>query len=89
MIKLSQDFFDIELLKSHRGFHTITMKEFLQIEACQGGLGSLAKGNKGMLPKNNNSELWGQDLWWYLNNVAGNFLIAIDLINPLVYHVYT
>ena len=65
-----EDFFDIELLKSHKGFHTITMKEFMETEACQGGLGSEQTKTKGMLPKGNNSEIWGQDLWWYLNKVA-------------------
>merc|ERR1719201_1125453 len=46
------------------------MKQFLTQEACQGGLGSKEKGTKGLLPGKNNSDLWGQELWWYLNKVA-------------------
>merc|ERR1711991_27449 len=59
------DFFDIDLLESHKGFHTISMKQFLTQEACQGGLGNEATGTKGLLPAKNNSDLWGQELWWY------------------------
>ena len=65
-----EDFFDINLLRGHKGFHTITMKQFLEQEACQGLLGSKEKGTYGILPMGNNSELWGTDLWKYLNNVA-------------------
>ena len=64
------DFFDIELLESHKGFHTISMKQFLTQEACQGGLGNKATGTKGLLPAKNSSDLWGQELWSYLNKVA-------------------
>ena len=65
-----EDFFDIDLLKSHQGYHTITMKEFLEREACKGSLGNEKTSTKGLLPKGNSSDLWGQELWWYLNKVA-------------------
>jgi hypothetical protein len=47
----------------------------MEQEGCQGGLGNAKSGTKGMLPKNNNSEIWGQDLWFYLNKVAGTISI--------------
>jgi hypothetical protein len=49
-----EDFFDMELLKSHQGFHVISMKEFLEKEAVTGGL-------KGMLPKGNRTGIWTLD----------------------------
>eukprot|EP01035_Chromulina_nebulosa_P020551 gene20551-26654_t len=58
-----EDFFDIDLLKSHKGSHIITMNEFLEREAVTGGL-------KGILPPGNKSDLWGQELWNYLWKVA-------------------
>ena len=73
-----EDFFDMKLLRSHRGFHVITMEEFLAKEAVTGGL-------KGMLPPKNSSKIWGGELWWYLSKVAdvkpawqGKFLAMPD-----------
>eukprot|EP01041_Mallomonas_annulata_P013642 gene13642-28972_t len=73
-----EDFFDFDLLKSHQGFHVLSMKEFLEKEAVTGGL-------KGMLPPKNSSSIWGGELWWYLNYVAdekpswsGKFLALPD-----------
>jgi hypothetical protein len=57
------DFFDLNLLKSHHGFHMMSMQEFLEKEAVTGGL-------KGVLPPQNSSQIWGQALWNYLTKVA-------------------
>ena len=73
-----EDFFDIDLLRSHRGFHVITMREFLQQEGLTGHL-------KGILPPKNNVDLWGKELWKYLDEVSdvtpewfGKFLALPD-----------
>ena len=58
-----EDFFDIPLLESHKGFHVMKMKEFLQTEAIPGKL-------NGRLPPENSTELWGDTLWSYLGKVA-------------------
>ena len=48
-----EDFFDLNILRSHKGFHVITMKEFLGKEALTGGL-------HGEFPPGNTSDAWGQ-----------------------------
>ena len=58
-----EDFYDIDLLQSHKGFHTMHMEDFLKKEAVTGGL-------KGVLPPGNSSEIWGAKLWKYLDKVA-------------------
>jgi hypothetical protein len=58
-----EDFFELDLLKSHKGFHVITMKEFLEKEALVGGL-------HGKKPPDRSSDLWGPKLWHYLESVA-------------------
>ena len=58
-----EDFFDIDLLRSHKGFHILHMEEFLEKEAVTGGL-------HGKLPPNNSTKVWGAQLWSYLNKVA-------------------
>jgi len=58
-----EDFFDIELLKSHKGLNVITMKEFLEREGITGNL-------KGIFPPNNNTDITGNKLWKYLEEVA-------------------
>ena len=55
-----EDFFDVDLLRSHKGFHMMQMKEFLSKEGVTGGL-------HGKLPPNNSTAAWGQDLWKYLS----------------------
>lgn len=59
---VAQDFFDVELLQSQKGFHTMHMKEFLEKEGVTGGL-------HGILPPHNRSDIWGNALWSYLNKV--------------------
>jgi len=59
-----EDFFDLELLRSHEGLHVMHMEEFLAKEGVSGGL-------KGVLPPHNSSEAWGQALWQYLKKVSG------------------
>ena len=54
----------------------------MEQEGCQGGLGNAKSGTKGMLPKNNNSEIWGQDLWFYLNKVAGTISNSFFFFPP-------
>lgn len=58
-----EDFYDTQLLKSHKGSHIITMEEFLAKEAITGGL-------HGVYPEKNSSNLWGRHLWSYLASVA-------------------
>lgn len=58
-----EDFFDIDLLRSHQGFHVLHMEEFLEKEGVTGGL-------HGKLPPHNSSEAWGSALWSYLDKVA-------------------
>jgi len=58
-----EDFFDIELLKSHLGLNIITMKEFLEKEGMTGNL-------KGVLPPNNKTDITGDLLWQYLEKVG-------------------
>lgn len=58
------DFFDVERLRSHKGFHMLSMEEFLAKEGVTGGLG------KGALPPDNSTKTWGRKLWKYLDTVA-------------------
>lgn len=58
-----EDFFDLNLLRSHRGFHMMEMEDFLNKEAVSGGL-------HGILPPRNSSKVWGSALWNYLAKVA-------------------
>lgn len=58
-----EDFYDINTLKAQRGFHVITMEEFLLKEAVPGKL-------KGIFPPNNNTKLCCGELWKYLSQVA-------------------
>jgi len=58
-----EDFFDIQILRSHRGFNVLSMEEFLSKEAVTGGL-------RGIVPPQNSTKIWGQALWSYLNKVA-------------------
>lgn len=57
-----EDFFDLDLLRSHEGLHIMHMEEFLAKEGVSGGL-------KGVLPPHNSSEAWGNALWQYLKKV--------------------
>ena len=73
-----EDFFDIDLLRSHRGYHVLHMEEFLEKEAGTGGL-------HGELPPGNTSKAWGDKLWRYLKKVAdekptwgGHFVVFPD-----------
>lgn len=58
-----EDFFDLKLLRSHKGFHFMEMEEFMEKEAVTGGL-------RGTLPPKNSSKIWGQALWDYFRKVA-------------------
>ena len=58
------DFFDVEGLRKHKGFHMMEMGEFLAKEGVSGGL----KG--GELPPGNSTKVWGGKLWKYLDRVA-------------------
>ena len=58
-----EDFYDIDLLRTHKGFHVIHMEEFLAKEGVTGGL-------HGVLPPKNSTEAWGSALWTYLEKVA-------------------
>jgi len=57
------DFFDINLLRSHKGFHVLSTEEFLRKEGVTGGL-------HGILPPKNRTDLWGRELHHYLRSVA-------------------
>jgi hypothetical protein len=58
------DFFDVGRLRAHKGFHMMSMEEFLAKEGVAGGLGG------GMLPPLNSTKVWGGKLWKYLDKVA-------------------
>jgi len=58
-----EDFFDLDLLYSHKGFHIMHMEDFLAKEGVSGGL-------HGKLPPKNSTKAWGQGLWKYLDDVA-------------------
>lgn len=58
-----EDFFSIDLLRSHKGFHVLHMEEFLAKEGVTGGL-------HGKLPPKNSTTVWGEALWKYLWDVA-------------------
>ena len=57
------DFFDVDRLRGHKGFHMMSMDEFLAKEGVTGGL-------KGQLPPQNSTQVWGRKLWKYLDGVA-------------------
>jgi hypothetical protein len=58
-----EDFFAIDLLRSHKGFHVMHMEEFLAKEGVTGGL-------HGVLPPDNSTEAWGRKLWDYMDRVS-------------------
>ena len=73
-----EDFFSMDMLRSHRGFHMVEMEDFIEKEACQGHL-------NGKLPPKNDSHIWGPKLWSYLDKAAdenpewtGKFLALPD-----------
>ena len=57
-----EDFFDLDLLESHQGFHMMHMEDFLEQVAMKGGL-------KGQLPPGMTKKLTGVKLWTYLRKV--------------------
>jgi GDP-fucose protein O-fucosyltransferase len=57
------DFYDFHILKTQKGFHMMKMSKFLKKEGLSGRL-------KGVLPPDNNVNLWGRELWDYLSKVA-------------------
>lgn len=59
-----EDFFNLETLRDHEGFHLMSMSEFLRKEGVTGGLGG------GKLPPGNRTDVMGRDLWSYLTSVA-------------------
>ena len=77
------DFFDLDLLKSHEGYHVISTEEFLKTEAQTGGL-------HGMYPPKNRTDVAGGPLHKYLRAVAdelpawrGKFLVMPDVDTDL------
>ncbi len=50
-----EDFYDLDLLKSHKGYHIITSQEFLAKEGVTGGL-------HGILPPHNRTDIGGSKL---------------------------
>ena len=57
------DFFDLGLLKSHKGFHLMEMPDFLAKEGVSGGL-------NGQLPPKNSTAVSGMKLWRYLDKAS-------------------
>jgi hypothetical protein len=49
-----EDFFDMDLLKSHKGYHVITSEQFLAKEGVTGGL-------HGVLPPKNSTHIGGRE----------------------------
>lgn len=72
-----EDFYDIDLLKSHKGLHAMEMKDFLIKEACSGRL----KG--GELPPDNSSESYGPALWTYVQKVVDALSHEIMMMDTL------
>ena len=68
-----EDFFDIGLLESHKGFHVIEMQEFLEKEGVTGGL-------HGQLPPGNTSNAWGPQLWSYLDKVCVHVFLGVTVV---------
>jgi GDP-fucose protein O-fucosyltransferase len=73
-----EDFFDISLLKSHKGFHVITNEEFLTQQGLTGKL-------KGIIPPGGKADLSGGKLAKYLESTSdstpewsGKFLALPD-----------
>ena len=58
-----EDYYDLDLLRSHRGLHLLHMEEFLAIEGVTGRL-------RGQLPPDNSTQAWGMRLWKYFKNVS-------------------
>jgi len=57
------DMFNIEYLRKHKGMNIMSMKAFLEKEALTGGL-------HGVFPPNNDTDIWGAQLWSYLDKVG-------------------
>lgn len=57
-----EDFFSLDVLRSHQGFRLLEMKEFLAKEGVTGGL-------HGVLPPNNSTDACCGQLWSYLSKV--------------------
>ena len=62
------DFYDISLLKSHKGLHVMSMKEFLAAEGTTGRLHT--RDSTPLVPPGNKTDAWGKTLWKYLEKVA-------------------
>ena len=77
-----EDFYDIDLLKSHKGLHAMEMKDFLTKEACSGRL----KGGK--LPPDNNSEAYGPTLWTYIQQVDVLSNVMMTMMLMLMMMIY-
>jgi hypothetical protein len=58
-----EDMFEFQRLYQQKGFHAISMEQFLEKEGVTGGL-------HGVLPPGNSTQAWGHGLWEYLNNTA-------------------
>jgi hypothetical protein len=78
-----EDFFDVDLLKSHQGYHVMSTQDFLRSEGQTGGL-------HGQLPPKNRSDIAGGALHKYLRRVAdelpawrGKFLVMPDVHTDL------
>lgn len=56
------DFYDINLMRTQKGFHVMEMPEFLAKEGVTGGLHN-------RLPPQNSTHAWGKELWKYLAEV--------------------
>jgi hypothetical protein len=56
------DFYDINLMRTQKGFHVMEMPEFLAKEGITGGLHN-------RLPPQNSTQAWGKELWKYLAEV--------------------
>jgi hypothetical protein len=74
-------FFNLDLLRSHEGFHLLHMEEFLAKEGVTGGL-------KGQLPPGNSSEAWGSELWKYLNQVCTYICMYVSMCHVVATVLY-
>lgn len=69
-----EDFYDFNLIKQQKGFHIMSMEEFLEREGKSGDL-------KGIYPPGNSSQIMGPKLWNYLSKVTYKFSISINYLS--------
>jgi len=65
-----EDFFDLERLKGQKGFHAMSMRDFLGKEAADKLSSGQERTLKGPALPGNNTDLWGRQLWDFIAKAA-------------------